>query len=243
MDNKDLAIVAALAKSIGGGGSSTPIPTPTAQDVGKVPKVNEDGEYELAIDEGQSTFAGLTDTTITNPSNGQIPVFNGTTNKWENKDNYVIFKCGNFVNDAMADLINCTYTDIQTALDAGKIVYLDSDYNYQRYYAIYDHSAANQVKFFGVVNGVIKQVTVQSSIPAKALLTNYVVKSWNDITGTLTAGQTSITLSDNSITSDSTIQVFTNTGVNYTAISVSTGSITLTYGEQSTDVNVKVRVS
>jgi hypothetical protein len=31
------------------------------------------------------TFAGLTDTNIVSPSNGQVPVFNSTNNKWENK--------------------------------------------------------------------------------------------------------------------------------------------------------------
>jgi hypothetical protein len=31
------------------------------------------------------TFTGLTDTNIVSPSNGQVPVFNSTNNKWENK--------------------------------------------------------------------------------------------------------------------------------------------------------------
>lgn len=66
---------------------------------------------------------------------------------------------------------------------------------------------------------------------------------WKDVTGTLTAGQTSVVISDSSITSSSTIQVFTDTGINYTAISVSTGSVTITYPAQQADVNVKVRVS
>lgn len=33
-----------------------------------------------------SSFAGLTDTSITNPQNGQIPVYNSSTSKWENAD-------------------------------------------------------------------------------------------------------------------------------------------------------------
>jgi len=33
-----------------------------------------------------SSFAGLTDTSITNPQNGQVPVYNSSTNKWENAD-------------------------------------------------------------------------------------------------------------------------------------------------------------
>ena len=33
-----------------------------------------------------SSFAGLTDTDITNPQNGQVPVYNSTSNKWENQN-------------------------------------------------------------------------------------------------------------------------------------------------------------
>lgn len=33
-----------------------------------------------------SSFAGLSDTDITNPQNGQVPVYNSTTNKWENQN-------------------------------------------------------------------------------------------------------------------------------------------------------------
>ena len=33
-----------------------------------------------------SSFAGLTDTDITNPQDGQVPVYNSTTQKWENAD-------------------------------------------------------------------------------------------------------------------------------------------------------------
>lgn len=67
--------------------------------------------------------------------------------------------------------------------------------------------------------------------------------AYKELIGTLTAGQTTVTLSDASITTSSTIQVFTNTGINYTAISVSTGSVTITYPAQQADVNVKVRIS
>lgn len=68
--------------------------------------------------------------------------------------------------------------------------------------------------------------------------------SWTDITGTLAAGSTSITLSDASITLNSTIDLYTDTyGVNPSAISVAAGSITLTFAAQQAAVNVKVRVS
>jgi len=67
--------------------------------------------------------------------------------------------------------------------------------------------------------------------------------SYTDVTGTLTAGSTSLTLSDASITSSSTLDFYTSVyGVNPTAVSISTGSVTLTFEAQLTNINVKVRV-
>lgn len=69
---------------------------------------------------------------------------------------------------------------------------------------------------------------------------------WTDLTGTLTTGQTSIILQDAVITTNSTVDVYVNDafyGVNPTSISLSTGSITLVFPEQSTDMPVKVRIS
>ena len=64
------------------------------------------------------------------------------------------------------------------------------------------------------------------------------------VTGTLTAGSTSITLSDASITTSSTIDIYVDTfGVQPTNAVVTTGSITLSFLAQSADVSVKVRVS
>lgn len=68
-------------------------------------------------------------------------------------------------------------------------------------------------------------------------------ESWTDVTGTLTAGSTSITLSDNSITTSSTIEVFNELDIPYNSKTLSTGSITLTFDAQQSDMAVKVRVS
>lgn len=68
--------------------------------------------------------------------------------------------------------------------------------------------------------------------------------SWTDVTGTLTAGQTSVILSDSSITTTSTLDFYTDVfGVNPTAVSVSTGSVTLTFEVQASNLGVKVRVT
>lgn len=68
--------------------------------------------------------------------------------------------------------------------------------------------------------------------------------SYTDVTATLTAGNTSITLSDASITTTSTIDIYTDVfGIQPTNAVVATGSITLTFLAQASDITVKVRVS
>ena len=68
--------------------------------------------------------------------------------------------------------------------------------------------------------------------------------SWIDIQGTLLAGNTSITLSNPSIKNTSDFEFFTDVfGVCPTNVSVSSGSITLTFDEQANDLGVKVRVT
>lgn len=66
---------------------------------------------------------------------------------------------------------------------------------------------------------------------------------WTDVTGVLTAGNTSVTISDASILATSTIQVFTDPALLYNSITVAVGSVTLTFDEQQSDVSVKVRIS
>ena len=64
------------------------------------------------------------------------------------------------------------------------------------------------------------------------------------LTGTLTTEETSIILYDSSITTDSTIDIYTDVyGVNPKNVSVEDGSLTLEFSAQESDVQVKVVVS
>lgn len=64
-----------------------------------------------------------------------------------------------------------------------------------------------------------------------------------EVTGTLLAGTTTLVLSDASITSTSTLDAFTDVyGVSPTDMVASTGSVTLTFEAQESDLGVKVRV-
>lgn len=63
------------------------------------------------------------------------------------------------------------------------------------------------------------------------------------LSGTLTAGSTSLTLSDAAITSDSALDVYTEIyGVGPTDMVATTGSVTMTFEARSADLGVKVRV-
>lgn len=67
---------------------------------------------------------------------------------------------------------------------------------------------------------------------------------FTELTDTLTAGNTSITISDDVIEATSTIDIYTDVfGIQPTNAVVATGSITLTFLAQVSDITVKVRVS
>lgn len=97
-------------------------------------------------------------------------------------------------------------------------------------------------------NQIVQSGTKIAEITINGTTTNVYAPTsgggYTEVTGTLTAGNTSVTLSDAAITTSSTIDVYTDTfGVNPTAITVATGSVTLTFPAQASNVGVKVRVS
>lgn len=67
--------------------------------------------------------------------------------------------------------------------------------------------------------------------------------AWTDITGTLVAGQTSLTFQSNVITTNSTIDVYTPDGTAWDSITITTGQVVVTFEAQESDLAVKVRVS
>ena len=63
------------------------------------------------------------------------------------------------------------------------------------------------------------------------------------LTGTLTAGSTSLVMSDSAITESSILDIYTDTyGISPTVATVETGSVTLTFDKQSSDLGVSVEV-
>lgn len=62
------------------------------------------------------------------------------------------------------------------------------------------------------------------------------------VTGTLTAGQTSVTLSDASIVATSYIDVYTDGGVPFVSAVQNVGSVVLTFEEQASNLDVAIVV-
>lgn len=118
--------------------------------------------------------------------------------------------------------------------DAGSATGYSS--NKQSLAAIADHMAT-------AVNYPTLNTTAKTTVGA----INEVLQSAGggvELTGTLAAGNTTITFNNAAIETTSTFDFYTDTfGVNPTAVSVSTGSITLTFEAQAAALGVKVRVS
>lgn len=92
---------------------------------------------------------------------------------------------------------------------------------------------------------VTEQGTPWSANTMNTMQDNIAAAIGLEVVGTLTAGQTSITLQEAHISTADTCSLSFKTnifGVNPTAVSVSTGSVTLTFPAQATDMRVKVVV-
>ena len=88
--SREEKLLMAILQQGGGGGGATSLSDlddvdTTGVAAGKVLKYDgTEQKWMPALDEGENTFAGLTDTDVSNPAAGQIPVYNAS-GKWENK--------------------------------------------------------------------------------------------------------------------------------------------------------------
>ena len=73
---------------------------------------------------------------------------------------------------------------------------------------------------------------------------NGVISVYKELTGTLTAGQTSLEITDASITTSSYFDIYTSVyAILPLTVEVITGKITLTFDEQTSDLSVVVRIT
>lgn len=101
-------------------------------------------------------------------------------------------------------------------------------------------------RLLAIANKILKGIDYSSDLKTSS---NNIIGAINEVngthvTGTLTAGSTSLTLSDASIQPTSTIDIYVSVfGIQPVNAVVSTGTITLTFLAQASDIEVKVRVS
>lgn len=176
---------------------------------------------------GITTLRGLTDVTLSSLSNGQVLKYNYSSAKWVN---------GYSNMSELGDIVLTSPTDKQVLM--------------------YDSTSSKWVNGTNSLND-LGNVDITTPANGQVLKYNNATGNWEnanesgggggsytDVTGTLLAGNTTVTITDSVITTTATFDFYTDTyGVNPTNISVSTGSITLTFEEQASDVIVKVRVS
>lgn len=177
---------------------------------------------------GSSTFAGLTDVSLSNLQNGQVPKYNSTSGKWENAN-----ESGGSGGHTILD-------------NEGDSLTQRSSLQFKGAYS--EDNSTDSITEVNVIRSMTKAQFNQLSSDEKVGIINITDEStgmgtWTDLTGTLTAGQTSITFSDNAITTSSTIEVFNDLDVPYNSKTLTTGSITLTFDAQQSNMSVKVRVS
>ena len=127
-----------------------------------------------------------------------------------------------------------TYAEIKAAYENGQVVeaYLDG--------IIYHLVAATDdyVRFVSAAGGIELLIQIQRTDFVFGIETKT-----TPLTGTLTAGSTSLALSNSAITASSVIDIYTDKyGVNPAAVSVETGKITLTFEAQTEALSVRVEV-
>ena len=181
----------------------------------------------IAACSGTRNLRGLSDVTISSVTNGQVLKYDYSTSKWVNgKDSL----------SNLSDITITTPTDKQTLM--------------------YDNATSKWVN--GTTNlGDLGNVVITTPANNQVLKYNSTTSRWEnanesgggggsytEVTGTLLAGNTTVTITDSAITPTATYDFYTDVyGINPTNVNILTGSITLTFEEQSSDVLVKVRVS
>ncbi len=85
---------------------------------------------------------------------------------------------------------------------------------------------------------------VQSGSTKKATAEDIAKTAYKELTGTLTAGSTTLVLQDAAITAGSWVDGASSVyGVNPTNVVASNGQVTLTFEAQQTNIDIKVRIS
>lgn len=137
--------------------------------------------------------------------------------------------------------------DLDKAIHAFDIGTLDPNSQFAMAFPSGSGYATGRISGTALAEGLLKDVPVAVNTSEKNVigaineLATVSSQVGYAVDGVLEAGETSITLTSSRIHEDSTLDFYTDTfGVNPTAVSISEGSVTLSFFEQENDVNVRV---
>ena len=163
-----------------------------------------------------TAFANMSDVDFDNLQNGQVPVYNSTSGKWENSSG----------GGGAASLDDLTDVEITTPSDGQFLKYNSSDSEWQNVTVIDDSTtSASKVWSSNKTNTEIAKKEDAATV----------------LTATLTSGSTSLTFTNAAITTTAMYDVYADKyGLTPTNISISSGQAVLTFEAQSSNVSVKL---
>lgn len=192
----------------GGGGGTTVIANPTGEATDELEKLQVGSIIYSISSGGSGEDSGLTKTTLYTGTS--FPEENASIQLSDSIDSYDYIE---FDTGHNTQHFNYTFTPEQLKDTTNNGCWMFTDGGYA---CLQANSTGDEITFFDYSNW-----------SNKTLLGVYGLKfsgssaSWKDITGVLIAGQTSITLSDASITTNSTVEPFTDKfGINPTNIEI-----------------------
>lgn len=218
---------------------------------GQVLKYDEEtGTWVNGDDEGIASLEGLTDVNLDSVTNGQVLKYDATTEKWINATDENVTSLAGLTDVNLTQLANGQ--TLVYDLTTGKWVNIKITPDWEASAAELGY-IANKPAIPDVLSD-LSDVNASAATDGQLLVFDQATGTWKngagksvyaDITGTLAAGSTSITLQSAYITSNSVVEVFIDSafeGVTYDELTLTTGSVTLLFAEQSTAMPVMVRV-
>lgn len=221
--------------------------------------VDSVGTDLYAPNDGATDLDDLSDVTISSAITGQILKYNNGT--WENANESTgstvsvtqIQSTGTKIATITVDSVG---TDLYapnggggaTALDDLTDVDIDTTTLANRDELVYNSSTSqweNKQVTVTLTQAQYDALVIAGTVDPDIfyLITDASIVPWTDLTDILTAGSTSITFSNAIITTNSTIDVYTDSDIDYNSITVTTGQVVITFDAQANNVSVKVRVS
>lgn len=163
-----------------------------------------------------TAFANMSDVDFDNLQNGQVPVYNSTSQKWENSSG----------GGGAASLDDLSDVDLTTPSNGQFLQYNSSDSEWKNVTIIDDTTtSASKVWSSNKTNTEIGKKENAATV----------------LTSTLTSGSTSLTFSNAAIKTTAMYDVYADKyGLTPTNMTVTTGQAVLTFEAQSADVSVKL---